>query len=112
MILDQQLNVAFQAGLRHSMDDSVHDAMFDLSENEMCLYEVFVSSPHSRCTVSGSLVLGAVSYMKSTGFVLHARDFYVTLYCGLGDYALFLLHGSLVALPVHGLVCPLRQELL
>ena len=34
MILDQQLNVAFQTGLRHSMDDSDHDARFDLSENE------------------------------------------------------------------------------
>ena len=34
MILDQQLSVAFQTGRRHSLDDSDHDAMFDLSENE------------------------------------------------------------------------------
>ena len=34
MILDQQLSAAFQTGLRHSLDDSDHDAMFDLSENE------------------------------------------------------------------------------
>ena len=34
MILDQQLNAAFQTGHRHSLDDSDHDAMFDLSENE------------------------------------------------------------------------------
>ena len=34
MMLDQHLNAAFQTGLRHSLDDSDHDAMFDLSENE------------------------------------------------------------------------------
>ena len=34
MILDQQLSVAFQTGRRHSLDESGHDAMFDLSENE------------------------------------------------------------------------------
>ena len=34
MILDQQLSVAFQTGRRHSLDESDHDAMFDLSENE------------------------------------------------------------------------------
>ena len=34
MILDQQFSAAFQTGLRHSLDDSDHDAMFDLSENE------------------------------------------------------------------------------
>ena len=34
MILDQQLSEAFQTGQRHSLDDSDHDAMFDLSENE------------------------------------------------------------------------------
>ena len=34
MMLDQQLNAAFQTGLRHSLDDSDHDATFDLSENE------------------------------------------------------------------------------
>ena len=34
MMLDQQLNTAFQTGMRHSLDDSDHDAMFDLLENE------------------------------------------------------------------------------
>ena len=34
MMLDQQLNAAVQTGLRHSLDDSDHDATFDLSENE------------------------------------------------------------------------------
>ena len=34
MILDQQLSVAFQTGLRHSLDDSDHDAMFGLVGNE------------------------------------------------------------------------------
>ena len=34
MILDQQLNAAFQMGHRHSLDDSDNDAMFDLPENE------------------------------------------------------------------------------
>ena len=34
MILDQQLSVAFQTGLGHSLDDSDHDVTFDLSENE------------------------------------------------------------------------------
>ena len=32
IMLDQQLTTAFQAGLRHSLDDSDHDAMSDLSE--------------------------------------------------------------------------------
>ena len=31
MMLDQQLTTAFQTGLRHSLDDSDHDAMSDLS---------------------------------------------------------------------------------
>ena len=35
MRLDQQLSAAFLAGLRHSLDDADHDAMFDLSENEV-----------------------------------------------------------------------------
>ena len=30
MMLDQQLTTAFQTGLRHSLDDSDHDAMSDL----------------------------------------------------------------------------------
>ena len=30
MMLDQQLMTAFQAGLRHSLDDPDHDAMSDL----------------------------------------------------------------------------------
>ena len=30
MMLDQQLVTAFQAGLRHSLDDRDHDAMSDL----------------------------------------------------------------------------------
>ena len=34
MILDQQLREAFPTGLRHSLGDSDHDAMFDLSEIE------------------------------------------------------------------------------
>ena len=34
MMLDQQLNAAVQTGLRRSLDDSDHDATFDLSENE------------------------------------------------------------------------------
>ena len=34
MMFDQQLNAAVQTGLRHSLDDSDHDATFDLSENE------------------------------------------------------------------------------
>ena len=34
MRLDQQLSEAFQAGLRHLLDDADHDAMFDLSGNE------------------------------------------------------------------------------
>ena len=38
MMLDQQLNAAVQTGLRHSLDDSDQDAMFDLSENEACLH--------------------------------------------------------------------------
>ena len=38
MMLDQQLNAAVQTGLRHSLDDSDHDAMFDLLENEACLH--------------------------------------------------------------------------
>ena len=38
MMLDQQLNAAVRTGLRHSLDDSDHDAMFDLSENEACLH--------------------------------------------------------------------------
>ena len=38
MMLHQQLNAAFQTGLRHSLDDSDHDAMFDLSENDACLH--------------------------------------------------------------------------
>ena len=38
MMLDQQLNAAFRTGLRHSLDDSDHDAMFDLLENEACLH--------------------------------------------------------------------------
>ena len=37
MMLDQQLNAAFQTGLRHSLDDSDHDATLDLSENEAWL---------------------------------------------------------------------------
>ena len=32
MMLDQQLTTAFQTGLRHSLDDSDHDALSDLSE--------------------------------------------------------------------------------
>ena len=32
IMLDQQLTTAFWTGLRHSMDDSDHDAMSDLSE--------------------------------------------------------------------------------
>ena len=32
IMLDQQLTTAFQTGLRHSLDDSDHDAMSDLSE--------------------------------------------------------------------------------
>ena len=35
MMLDQQFTTAFQMGLRHSLDDSHHDAMFDLWENEV-----------------------------------------------------------------------------
>ena len=31
IMLDQQLTTAFQTGLRHSLDDSDHDAMPDLS---------------------------------------------------------------------------------
>ena len=34
MRLDQRLNAAFRTCPRHSLDDSDHDAMFDLSENE------------------------------------------------------------------------------
>ena len=34
MMLDSQLNAAVQTGLRNSLDDSGHDATFDLSENE------------------------------------------------------------------------------
>ena len=37
MMVDQQLNAAVQTGLRHSLDDSDQDAMFDLSKNEACL---------------------------------------------------------------------------
>ena len=38
MMLDQQLNATVQSGLRHSLDDSDHDVMFDLSEDETCLH--------------------------------------------------------------------------
>ena len=37
IMTDQQLTTAFQTGLRHSLDDSDHDAMSDLSENEVGL---------------------------------------------------------------------------
>ena len=38
MMLDQQLNAAVRTGLRHSLDDSDHDATVELSENEACLH--------------------------------------------------------------------------
>ena len=38
MMLHQQLNAAFQTGLRHSLDDTDHDALFDLSGNGACLH--------------------------------------------------------------------------
>ena len=39
IMLDQQLTTAFQTGLRHSLDDSDHDAMSDLPENGVGLHE-------------------------------------------------------------------------
>ena len=58
-MLDQQLTTAFQTGLRHSLDDSDHDAMSDLSENE-------VGSPQS---LDESLVAAGMNSFAASGHV-------------------------------------------
>ena len=85
MMLDQQLNAAFQTGLRHSLDESDHDAMFDLSETKRDYPECV--SLLLTTLLSGGYWWVSLCGLKNMGYVLRVHTSRWVFEYGIGSFA-------------------------